>query len=176
MRLHVLPSLPTLARQSEDVSSSAALSVYDNHLPQLHTIPPDSIRNNGWWRLRSQRKSQGHVRLRRSRPFPRQPTPYPRHPAPPPTHTAHTYRIDRSNWLTALNRWHIGSWGNPYEGGGRPGKGVVTYSLSPNRQRPMATFISKGFWNVCRRSKNQVLYFIPPLVLGYATMQWAIER
>jgi ubiquinol-cytochrome c reductase subunit 8 len=40
----------------------------------------------------------------------------------------------------------------------------------------MATFISKGFWNVCRRSKNQVLYFIPPLVLGYATMQWAIER
>jgi ubiquinol-cytochrome c reductase subunit 8 len=143
----------------------------------LHTIPPESIRNNGWWRLRSQRKSQGHVRLRRSRLSPRPPTPYPRHPASPPTPAAHTYRIHREdNWLTALNRWHIGSWGNPYEGGGRPGKGVVTYVLSPNRQRPMATFISKGFWNVCRRSKNQVLYFIPPLVLGYATMQWAIER
>jgi ubiquinol-cytochrome c reductase subunit 8 len=27
-----------------------------------------------------------------------------------------------------------------------------------------------------RRSRNQVLYFIPPLVVGYATMQWAIER
>ncbi|KAL1592473.1 Cytochrome b-c1 complex subunit 8, mitochondrial [Nothophoma quercina] len=72
--------------------------------------------------------------------------------------------------------WHIGSWGNPYEGGGRPGKGVVTYSLSPNRQRPMANFIAKGFWNVVRRSRNQVLYFIPPLIAGYATMQWAIER
>lgn len=66
--------------------------------------------------------------------------------------------------------------GNPYEGGGRPGKGIVTYQLSPNRQRPMANFLSKGFWNVMRRSKNQVLYIIPPLVLGYATMQWAIER
>ncbi|KAF9691014.1 hypothetical protein EKO04_011209 [Ascochyta lentis] len=72
--------------------------------------------------------------------------------------------------------WHIGSWGNPYEGGGRPGKGVVTYALSPNRQRPMATFIGKGFWNVVRRSRNQVLYFIPPLIAGYATMEWAIER
>ncbi|CAA9958769.1 hypothetical protein P3342_003678 [Pyrenophora teres f. teres] len=72
--------------------------------------------------------------------------------------------------------WHIGSWGNPYEGGGRPGKGVVTYALSPNRQRPMATFIAKGFWNVVRRSRNQVLYFIPPLVIAYGTMQWAIER
>merc|ERR1712137_783216 len=61
--------------------------------------------------------------------------------------------------------WHIGSWGNPYEGGGRPGKGVVTYALSPNRQRPMANFLSKGFWNVMRRSKNQVLYFIPPLAM-----------
>jgi ubiquinol-cytochrome c reductase subunit 8 len=72
--------------------------------------------------------------------------------------------------------WHIGSWGNPYEGGGRPGKGVVTYALSPNRQRPMATFIGKGFWNVVRRSRNQVLYFIPPLAIAYGTMQWAIEK
>jgi ubiquinol-cytochrome c reductase subunit 8 len=40
----------------------------------------------------------------------------------------------------------------------------------------MATFIGKGFWNVVRRSRNQVLYFIPPLIAGYATMQWAIER
>jgi ubiquinol-cytochrome c reductase subunit 8 len=73
-------------------------------------------------------------------------------------------------------RWHIGSWGNPYEGGGRPGKGVVTYSLSPNRQRPMATFIGKGFWNVMRRSRNQVLYTIPPFIAAYGIMQWAIEK
>ncbi|OAK93835.1 UcrQ-domain-containing protein [Phaeosphaeriaceae sp. SRC1lsM3a] len=72
--------------------------------------------------------------------------------------------------------WHIGSWGNPYEGGGRPGKGVVTYAMSPNRQRPMATFIGKGFWNVVRRSRNQILYTVPPFLVAYATMQWAIEK
>ncbi|KAI8936743.1 hypothetical protein NX059_007130 [Plenodomus lindquistii] len=74
------------------------------------------------------------------------------------------------------NSWHIGAWGNPYEGGGRPGKGTVSYVLSPNRQRPMAGFISKGFWNVMRRSRNQVLYFVPPLLVAYATMEWAIEK
>ncbi|KAF1834796.1 UcrQ-domain-containing protein [Decorospora gaudefroyi] len=72
--------------------------------------------------------------------------------------------------------WHIGSWGNPYEGGGRPGKGIITYSLSPNRQRPMATFINKGFWNVVRRSRAQILYFAPPMIIAYSTMQWAIEK
>lgn len=94
-------------------------------------------------------------------------------------HSAHALRTHHNGRLSSTlttHRWHIGSWGNPYEGGGRPGKGVVSYSLSPNRQRPMATFIGKGFWNVVRRSRNQVLYFIPPLVAGYATMQWAIER
>jgi ubiquinol-cytochrome c reductase subunit 8 len=40
----------------------------------------------------------------------------------------------------------------------------------------MATFINKGFWNVVRRSRNQVLYFIPPMIAGYAAMEWAIER
>lgn len=40
----------------------------------------------------------------------------------------------------------------------------------------MANFISKGFWNVVRRSRNQVLFFIPPLIAGYAAMEWAIER
>jgi ubiquinol-cytochrome c reductase subunit 8 len=40
----------------------------------------------------------------------------------------------------------------------------------------MATFIGKGFWNVMRRSRNQVLYFIPPLAIAYGAMQWAIER
>jgi ubiquinol-cytochrome c reductase subunit 8 len=40
----------------------------------------------------------------------------------------------------------------------------------------MANFIAKGFWNVMRRSRNQVLYFIPPLAIAYGTMQWAIER
>ena len=31
-------------------------------------------------------------------------------------------------------------------------------------------------WVVVRRSRNQVLYFIPPLAIAYGTMQWAIEK
>ncbi|ORY06153.1 cytochrome b-c1 complex subunit 8 [Clohesyomyces aquaticus] len=72
--------------------------------------------------------------------------------------------------------WHIGEWGNPYEGGGQPGRGTVTYTVSPNRQRPMAGVISKGPWNVFRRTKNQILYVLPPFVGGYFLMEWAIER
>jgi ubiquinol-cytochrome c reductase subunit 8 len=40
----------------------------------------------------------------------------------------------------------------------------------------MATFIGKGFWNVMRRSRNQVLYTIPPFLVAYGCMQWAIEK
>jgi ubiquinol-cytochrome c reductase subunit 8 len=40
----------------------------------------------------------------------------------------------------------------------------------------MATFVAKGFWNVLRRSRNQVLFIIPPFIAAYSTMQWAIER
>jgi ubiquinol-cytochrome c reductase subunit 8 len=40
----------------------------------------------------------------------------------------------------------------------------------------MANFIAKGFWNVARRSKNQILYIIPPFLVAYGTMQWAIEK
>ncbi|KAF2656169.1 UcrQ-domain-containing protein [Lophiostoma macrostomum CBS 122681] len=72
--------------------------------------------------------------------------------------------------------YHIGEWGNPYSGGGQPGKGTVTYSLSANRQNPMAGVATKGFWNMVRRSRNQVLYVVPPFVAAYFTMSWAIER
>jgi ubiquinol-cytochrome c reductase subunit 8 len=40
----------------------------------------------------------------------------------------------------------------------------------------MANFIAKGFWNVMRRSRNQVLYTIPPFFVAYGIMQWAIEK
>ncbi|KAF2183207.1 UcrQ-domain-containing protein [Zopfia rhizophila CBS 207.26] len=72
--------------------------------------------------------------------------------------------------------WHIGSWGNPYEGGGQPGKGTITYAMSANRQRPFAGFFSKGVFNTWRRFRKQVLYVAPPFIVGYAAMQWAIER
>jgi ubiquinol-cytochrome c reductase subunit 8 len=73
-------------------------------------------------------------------------------------------------------RWHIGGWGNPYEGGGQPGKGTTQYSLSPNRQRPFAGFLTKGVWNSYRRVKNQFFYVVPPFVVAYGIMQWATKR
>ncbi|KAJ4304870.1 ubiquinol--cytochrome-c reductase subunit 8 [Kalmusia sp. IMI 367209] len=81
-----------------------------------------------------------------------------------------------SNGARHKATWHIGAWGNPYEGGGQPGKGLVYYGLSSNRQRPFAGFFTKGVWNTVRRARNQVLYVVPPFILAYSAMQWAIER
>ncbi|KAF2865231.1 cytochrome b-c1 complex subunit 8 [Massariosphaeria phaeospora] len=72
--------------------------------------------------------------------------------------------------------YHIGAWGNPYEGGGQPGKGTTVYSMSANRQRPFAMFFTKGSWNLVRRARNQVLYVVPPFIAAYSAMQWAIGR
>ncbi|KAF2118068.1 UcrQ family-domain-containing protein [Lophiotrema nucula] len=74
------------------------------------------------------------------------------------------------------NTWHIGGWGNPFSGGGQPGKGTTTYALSPNRQRPFAGLLTKAPFNTFRRVKNQVLYVVPPFVIAYYAMQWSIER
>lgn len=52
----------------------------------------------------------------------------------------------------------------------------MTYGLSSNRQRPFAGFFTKGVWNTVRRARNQVLYVVPPFILAYSAMQWAIER
>ncbi|KAF2680384.1 UcrQ-domain-containing protein [Lentithecium fluviatile CBS 122367] len=81
-----------------------------------------------------------------------------------------------SNGARHKATWHIGGWGNPYEGGGQPGKGTVVYAMSANRQRPFAGFLTKGVWNTARRAKNQILYVVPPFILAYGAMQWAIER
>jgi ubiquinol-cytochrome c reductase subunit 8 len=60
--------------------------------------------------------------------------------------------------------------------GSQPQKGVVTYGLSANRQRPLAGTLNAAIFNTWRRFSHQVLYFAPPLVIAYYTMQWAIER
>ena len=48
--------------------------------------------------------------------------------------------------------------------------------MSPNRQNPMAGVVTKGWWNMMRRTRNQILYIVPPFVVAYYTMHWAIER
>jgi ubiquinol-cytochrome c reductase subunit 8 len=75
-----------------------------------------------------------------------------------------------------LSSFHIGDWGNPYEGGGQPGRGVISYGVSPNRLRPFNGFFTKGIFNSIRRVRGQVLYIVPPFIAAYSIMQWAIER
>lgn len=57
-----------------------------------------------------------------------------------------------------------------------PQKGIVTYSLSANRQRPMAGALHAAIFNTWRRFRHQVLYVAPPFIVAYAAMNWAIER
>ncbi|KEF55136.1 ubiquinol-cytochrome c reductase subunit 8 [Exophiala aquamarina CBS 119918] len=67
----------------------------------------------------------------------------------------------------------MGGWGNL---GSPPQKGIITYALSPNRQSPMAGAYYNAFFNIYRRTYHQILYWVPPLVLGYVLMEWATEK
>jgi ubiquinol-cytochrome c reductase subunit 8 len=60
--------------------------------------------------------------------------------------------------------------------GSQPQKGIVSYALSGNRQRPLAGTLHAAFFNTWRRFSGQVLYVLPPFIVAYATMSWAIER
>ncbi|KAJ5511797.1 hypothetical protein LT330_003581 [Penicillium expansum] len=71
------------------------------------------------------------------------------------------------------NGHYIGNWG---EFGCPTPQRIATYSLSPNRQRPMAGAGHAAIFNVFRRFRHQVLYVVPPFVAAYAAMNWAIER
>ncbi|KAF2838091.1 hypothetical protein M501DRAFT_1004926 [Patellaria atrata CBS 101060] len=68
---------------------------------------------------------------------------------------------------------YMGWWGNL---GSPPQKGVTTYGLAQNRQRPLAGTLHAAFFNVGRRTAGQILYWAPPMVAAYAIMSWAIER
>lgn len=60
--------------------------------------------------------------------------------------------------------------------GSRPQKGIVTYGLSPNRQNPFAGAAHDAIFNTWRRFSGQVLYWAPPMLVGYYLMSWATER
>lgn len=55
-------------------------------------------------------------------------------------------------------------------------KGITTYSLSQNRQRPTAGMLYNAFFNTYRRAKAQVLYVLPPFIAAYALMDWATKK
>ncbi|KAH6655479.1 cytochrome b-c1 complex subunit 8, partial [Truncatella angustata] len=60
--------------------------------------------------------------------------------------------------------------------GGLKQKGITTYSLSSNRQNPLAGAASAAIFNTWRRFSAQVLYVATPMVFFYYAMDWAIHR
>ncbi|KAL9616451.1 MAG: hypothetical protein Q9160_008682 [Pyrenula sp. 1 TL-2023] len=81
--------------------------------------------------------------------------------------------IPRRSHFDPKHGKYMGEWGHF---GGRPQKGITSYSLSPNRQRPLAGAMHAAIFNVWRRSKAQVLYWLPPFVIAYGLMNWAIKK
>lgn len=74
--------------------------------------------------------------------------------------------------LTYYHSW-LGNWGDL---GSPKQKGLTSYALSPNRQRALAGTMHAAIFNVSRRTRDQILYWLPPLLIAYAAMQWAMER
>lgn len=68
---------------------------------------------------------------------------------------------------------YLGGWGNL---GSQTQKGITTYSISANRQRPLAGTLNAAVFNTWRRFRAQALYVIPPFVVAYMTMNWAVEK
>jgi ubiquinol-cytochrome c reductase subunit 8 len=60
--------------------------------------------------------------------------------------------------------------------GSRPQKGIVTYAISANRQRPLAGALHAAIFNTARRTKDQLLYWLPTTLIGYVVLKWAIDR
>ncbi|KAI2638850.1 ubiquinol-cytochrome c reductase complex ubiquinone-binding protein [Hypomontagnella submonticulosa] len=67
----------------------------------------------------------------------------------------------------------LGGWGGF---GGMPQKGIVQYTLSANRQNPLAGAANAAIFNTWRRVSAQILYVAPPMVFFYYAMSWATDR
>ncbi|KAI0108283.1 ubiquinol-cytochrome c reductase complex ubiquinone-binding protein [Daldinia grandis] len=67
----------------------------------------------------------------------------------------------------------LGNWGNF---GGMPQKGIISYTLSANRQNPLAGTAHAAVFNTWRRFSAQVLYVAPPMIFFYYAMSWATDR
>ena len=72
--------------------------------------------------------------------------------------------------LPALHRRPVYCWGHkaiPKQ------TGIVTYALSPNRQRPLANAFYNAIFNTFRRSRAQFWYVVPPFVAAWWLLEWA---
>ncbi|KAI0664151.1 cytochrome b-c1 complex subunit 8 [Cubamyces menziesii] len=52
-------------------------------------------------------------------------------------------------------------------------KGIVTYSLSPFRQRAAKNMFSSWIFNGYRRIASQAVYWAIPFAMGYGIYSWA---
>ncbi|KAG5962844.1 ubiquinol--cytochrome-c reductase subunit 8 [Claviceps arundinis] len=68
---------------------------------------------------------------------------------------------------------YIGDWGNM---GGFKQKGIIHYGISANRQNPMVGTFHDAIFNTFRRTKGQILYWLPPMIAAYGLLNWATER
>ncbi|TVY33972.1 Cytochrome b-c1 complex subunit [Lachnellula subtilissima] len=67
---------------------------------------------------------------------------------------------------------------NPTFAAGRipKSKGVITYSLGSNYQRPLAGAARNAVFNTARRCWGQVFYVLPPFLVAYWVLGWMEER
>ena len=63
-----------------------------------------------------------------------------------------------------------------HDAGGEKQRGIITYGLAANRQNPVAGAAHDAVFNTFRRFRGQVLYVVPPMIVGYYVMDWAIHR
>lgn len=88
---------------------------------------------------------------------------------PPLSSTLHKTPTNNNDFENRYMGWW-GSFGTP------PQKGITTYTLSANRQRPLAGTMHAAVFNSWRRFKGQVLYVAPPFVVAYLVMDWAVKE
>lgn len=65
---------------------------------------------------------------------------------------------------------------NPRPLGSMPQKGIVSYTMSINRQNPLAGTLNAAIFNTFRRTRHQILYWAVPMLIAYETFNWAQER
>lgn len=74
----------------------------------------------------------------------------------------------------------LGKYGNFYGNwgafGGPKWKGIASYGLSLNQQRPLAGAFHNAIFNTWRRFYSQVWYWAPPMALAYYAITWANSR
>ncbi|CAB76269.1 putative ubiquinol-cytochrome c reductase complex 11 kDa protein [Schizosaccharomyces pombe] len=73
----------------------------------------------------------------------------------------------------AGGKTYLGWWGHL---GGPKQKGIITYSLSPFQQRPMAGFFKTSTQNMFRRVMTEGLYVAIPFGIAYYIYCWGKER